>query len=288
MEIIWDSLDRTGWSALLDRADQVPLQQSWDYGTAMAALGATARRAVILDGGRQIACAQMLERGGIRLISRGPLFLQPSRPCQQRRVLRRLARCARLTLATPERAAPGFGLIPLITPRHHALWDLTPSADALRAGLSGKWRSSLAQAERRGLRIMPGDGGTLDALLRAEGRQRAERRYRALPPAFARLWAGERHLFQWRHAGQMQAAMLFLRHGPSATYHLGWTGDEGRRVFAHGPMLWQAALTLKAAGVRTLDLGDVNGHDAPGLAHFKLGTGAAAVPLGATCLILPG
>ena len=50
---------------------------------------------------------------------------------------------------------------------------------------------------------------------------------------------------------------------------------------------WQAAQALRAEGVRWLDLGSVDNEAAPGLARFKLGTGARLCRLGATCLVLP-
>ena len=53
------------------------------------------------------------------------------------------------------------------------------------------------------------------------------------------------------------------------------------------PMLWQAALALRAQGVEALDLGAV-GSANTGLARFKLGTGAALHALGATTLVVPG
>jgi hypothetical protein len=53
-------------------------------------------------------------------------------------------------------------------------------------------------------------------------------------------------------------------------------------------MLFHAALALRAEGVRWLDLGSVNTEDAPGLARFKLGTGAVLHPLGSTLLVVPG
>ena len=86
----------------------------------------------------------------------------------------------------------------------------------------------------------------------------------------------------------MQAAMCFVRHGGTATYHMGWAADAARAQGVHGVMLWQAALALRAEGVGMLDLGQVDHEAAPGLARFKLGTGAALVGLGATVLVLPG
>jgi hypothetical protein len=44
---------------------------------------------------------------------------------------------------------------------------------------------------------------------------------------------------------------------------------------------------LWAEGVRWLDLGSVDTEKAPGLARFKLGTGAELKRLGATMLVLP-
>ena len=67
---------------------------------------------------------------------------------------------------------------------------------------------------------------------------------------------------------------------------LGWADPAARAGFAHGPMLWQAALELRARGVRWIDLGAVDAAN-PGLARFKLGTGAALRALGPTCWVLP-
>ena len=55
----------------------------------------------------------------------------------------------------------------------------------------------------------------------------------------------------------------------------------------HRLLLLRAAEALGAEGVRWLDLGSVDSERAPGLARFKLGTGAELRPLGATCLVLP-
>ena len=52
-------------------------------------------------------------------------------------------------------------------------------------------------------------------------------------------------------------------------------------------MLARAAEALRAEGVAWLDLGSVDTEAAPGLARFKLGTGAELRRLGATCLVLP-
>lgn len=246
----------------------VPLQQSAVYAAAVASCGARVRW---LDG------VLAVERGPLRLISRvGGL---------DRAGLRRLARWPGVTVATPEDAVAGFGLVPLVTPMHHAVWSL---GEDLRAGLSGKWRNRLVAAEQSGVRVRRGGQAVLGALLAAEGAQRRQRGYRALPEGFSRaLPDSALRLWEWRQAGAFGAAMAFVVHGRSATYHLGWASQAAKAAGVHGVMLLRAAQALRAEGVQWLDLGSVDTEAAPGLARFKLGTGAHLRRLGATCLVVP-
>ena len=247
----------------------VPLQQTAPYAEAVAACGARVRW---LDGG-----VLAVERGRVRLISRVS--------GRGRDGLRRLARWPGVTLATPEEGVAGVGLVPLITPMHHAIWDLGPE---LRVGMARNWRGHLTQSERAGLRVRRGDSATLAALVAAEAAQRRVRRYRALPTGFTQaLPKASLRLWEWRQAGARQAAMCFVAHGASASYHLAWGSDAARTAGVHGLMLTRAAEALWAEGARWLDLGSVDTERAPGLARFKLGTGAGLRKLGPTMLVLP-
>ncbi len=245
-----------------------PFQQSAVYAAAVAAFGARVRW---LDG------VLAVERGRMRLISRvGGL---------DRDGLRRLARWPGVTVATPEARVTGFGLVPLVTPMHHAVWSLGPD---LRAGLAGKWRNRLVAAERAGVRVRCGGTECLEPLLAAEAAQRRTRGYRALPEGFSRaLPEAALRVWEWRQAGTFGAGMVFVLHGVSATYHLGWACGAAKAAGVHGVMLMRAAAALHAEGVRWLDLGSVDSEAAPGLARFKLGTGADLRRLGPTCLVLP-
>lgn len=247
----------------------LPLQQSAVYAAAVAGCGARVRW---LEGG-----VLAVERGRVRLISRVAGL--------DRAGLRRLARWPGVTLATPEAGIAGFGLVPLVTPMHHAIWALGPD---LRAGMARNWRGHLRQAERARVRVRRGDAGMMEALVAAEAAQRAARRYRALPERFTRaIAAGALRLWEWRQGGTLQAAMCFVVHGSSATYHLGWGSEAARAAGVHQVMLVRAAEALWSERVRWLDLGSVDGERAPGLARFKLGTGAALKQLGSTMLVLP-
>jgi hypothetical protein len=258
----------------------VPFQQSPVYGAAAVACGAKVR---VIDLGS--GWAQVVERGPLRLVSRGPVWAGQVHEVERARAIRRLARWPGVTVATPEESVAGLGLVPLVTPLHHAVWSLGPD---LRAGMAGKWRNRLVAAEAAGVRVRQGDAGTLERLIVEEAGQRQARRYRALTPDFARaLDPAALRVWEWRQAGAMGAAMAFVVHGSSATYHLAWASDAARDASVHAVMLTRAAEALAAEGVRWLDLGSVDTEAAPGLARFKLGTGATLRRLGATLLVLP-
>lgn len=265
----------------LEKLDSfLPLQQSPVYAEALAGLGATSRR-IDLECGE----ALVIERGCLRMMMRGPIWGESITVSARRKALRALARWPGLTIATPEMDIRGFGLIPLVTPMHHAIWELGPE---IRSGMARNWRNHLSRAERSGVRVMRGNAATLDRLIATEGQQRGERRYRALSDGFCRALPKDcLRLWEWRKAGAMQAAMAFIRHGTSASYHLAWGSNLARAENVHHLMLTRAAEALHAEGVRWLDLGSLDAVKAPGLARFKLGTGAGLRRLGHTLLVLP-
>lgn len=245
----------------------LPLQQTAVYAAAAAASGARVRW---LDG------TLAVERGRLRLVSRVAGL--------DRTGIRRLAGWPGVTVVTPEEGVTGWGLVPLVTPLHHAVWRLEGD---LRAGMAGKWRNRLVAAERA-VRVGRGDAATLARLIAEEAAQRRARRYRALPEGFARaIDPAALRLWEWRQAGAMGAAICLVVHGTSATYHLGWASAAAKAAGVHGVMLARAAEALREEGVRWLDLGSVDSEAAPGLARFKLGTGARLRRFGATCLVLP-
>lgn len=270
-------------------------QAGYGWGQIAAAGGRGLRRIVVRSGGPIVAAAQIVGRGPVWLLSRGPVFAPDLPPLQRRQILRGLAaRVPGVLLATPEAPLAGFGLVPLVTARHHAIWSLEPEAPALRAGLAAKWRNRLAAAERAGLRIAQSDSA--DPVLEREAAQQRARGYRALPAQVVRRWGAARPgaviclLAHPPEGDRLLAGVVVVVHGAGAIYHAGWSGEDGRRMGAHNLLLWQAALRLRAAGVRQFDLGDIETQTAGGAgrAHFKLGTGAQPHSLGATLWVLPG
>jgi len=80
--------------------------------------------------------------------------------------------------------------------------------------------------------------------------------------------------------------MIFLLHGDRATYQIGWRDREQAPPSAHHLLLWEAAKYLAQKGFHQLDLGTIDTATTPGLARFKLGSGARARALGPSLLRL--
>lgn len=295
MKLLLNEIGREEWQHLADTA-LAPMQQRWAYGDAVTAMGRRVDRIEIRDGDRTIALAQTIRRRilvPLTLVSRGPVWLGDIDADRRAHAVATMRRELPGLLAltppggTGERPATMPGFRQVMTPTTVAILTL---GEALRDRMHGKWRNRLSFAERAGLTIRqsPQDRRAWGWLFRADARQQKARRYRALPAAFTENWPDRDRdrVTMWtaHRDAEPIAAMLFLRHGNTATYHIGWTSEQGRAASAHHLILTRAAEALAAQGVVQMDLGSIDTETAPGLARFKLGTGARAVRTGGTWL----
>ncbi len=216
-------------------------------------------------------CDDWLHSNGL---ARTPIILSPDAPCATRLAKR--------------------GAVPLMTPNWVAEIDLTVSSDERRARLHQKWRNRLVRAEgNKRLRIsistraLAPDHWLFTADLALQRRRGFRNWPTALTLAYARENPDQAVLITARDGRKDVAAMLFLRHGRAATYHIGHSTPAGRALSAHTLILWRAACWLAENGVARLDLGQIDTRNATGLARFKLGSGAVARPLGGTWLWWP-
>lgn len=295
MEIRWNETPRAAWDEAMRHA---AWQQGWAYGAAVASPGWPVHRAAIVEEGETIGHAQfagrrLLKIAHVATCTRGPVWSVEAGEGARREAYRLLR--ATIPLPRPrgvfftpdaaEEAGPlrAARLRQVMSPYSTATLDLTRPDDALLRAMRGKWRNRLRRAEEARIEVTVerAEPGSYDALLRAEEAQQRARRYRALPPALVPAWqarasAREGVMVATAHRdGARLGAMLFLVHGAGALYHIGVTGPAGRAVSAHALTLWRAMGALRDRGVETLDLGGLDTVDAPGIARFKLGSGAA-------------
>ncbi|MDH3239276.1 MAG: GNAT family N-acetyltransferase [Alphaproteobacteria bacterium] len=294
------------WEELFAGAGRSPLEQSWHYGDAVAALhGARAGRHIVDLDGRPVALVQAFRSwdwrlGSINRIVRGPVWLEDLSADQRTDVLGAVKQAAapRVTDllfwlpdlpdgAASEALMKGLGLRRMVTGYATVWLDIRPAEDLLRAGLNGNWRNALVAAEKAGVRIRPANAErTFEVAVTAYDAFRKRHRYIG-PPGdvireIHRLSGGSKKESAARVwialTGNVAiAGIAMIRHGASATYAAAWTGDEGRRLNAHNLLLWRAVGDLRKSGTQWLDLGGIDTQTSPGIARFKLGLGGEVV-----------
>ncbi|WP_262692856.1 GNAT family N-acetyltransferase [Kordiimonas aestuarii] len=295
------------WRALPESMP-LPLQQHWAYGRALEAIGVPVEMwQTAMDDKPTAFClaAKRSLAGVIKITSimRGPLWLAPDTSLKDKAALLAALKAQanpwrwRFLMQQPEIERSEDALQQLkraklkrIITGYSTPWlDLRPTVSDLRASLIGKWRNQLSRAEDAHLTISI--GGRKDHqyswLIEKEAEQRKGRGYHGVPlglvPLFARALGdtgAQAALSVTALSGKRKiAGALFLLHGNSATYHIGWAGEEARAVHAQNRVLFEGMLALRDRGISFLDLGGINTSDGAGIARFKLGTGAKPVTL---------
>lgn len=280
--------------AILPADVPLPLWQSPGFMRALRRFGTDAELRNLGEAGQ----AMILRRrfgpfATIAFTSRGPVWAEQATPQMQISALRDSG----LRIINADHTAPdilrGAGFRQIRAAASVIMLDIVQDPDQQLRACHGKWRN----AYRQGIRATPQTRHApfdpiKDAwLFSADRAHQKAKGYKALPPAIVQAMAAQDR--QSVMVSQMMlgptpvAAMLFLIHGAAATYHIGVTTGAGRDARAHHVLLMQAAGKLARRGVRQIELGLHHPDAAPGLARFKLGSGARLQRLGGTWLKLP-
>lgn len=306
MDVKWESPSQADWEEF-HSSQRGALQQAWIYGEALTSLGVSMARAMVWQDGQLVAIAQFMCKrvlGYISLASctRGPIFHPDLSPADRAAIYKRL----RQSVPVPHLKVPLFspdcsgeqldpvetrGMSRVMTGYSTVLLDLTQALSTLKAQLEGKWRNRLNKVLAN-VKLQVHVQASLkrcDWLLGQELAQREAKKFHGLPTDFVKAYiacaADHRQAFVVAYAElgkNTVGGMLFLIHGRVASYHVGWSDEEGRRLNAHNALLWQAMAYLKDMGIEVLDLGGVNTHDLPGISRFKLGAGGQPIILAGT------
>ncbi len=305
--IQWNEISQKEWDRLLKKASRCSFQQSWAYGAIFEHGHLGVDRFVAYDQGEAIAFGQIITRRILHfvrfsLLLKGPVWLNNIDDNQKRQILETLRKkyplkSLNLFVFSPEEeTAPegsgqniykDLGFRQVITGNSTVLIDLNLTADQLWAGLYGKNRTQIRKADKHDFDVIFADHNHLytNWLLGKERKQQKEKKYQGLPIGlvkgygeFAPKYKGVSTAFVIeRGKREPTAGVLFLRHGRCATYHIGWTGNNGRKTGALNLLLWKMILKLKDEGVETIDLGGLNTEEGADIARYKLSFGGDVV-----------
>jgi len=278
---------------IIDPLIPLPLQQSQRFVDAFRGLGRDTATATLGQVGQAVVVQRKFgPLGPLRFTSRGPVWRPDAMPTDRVEALAD----ARIHLLNADSADDvvlrSAGYRQIMTPTWVAGLALHRDPDRQMAQARVKWRNAARQLARRGMRIKQPvvDAQLLNWLLSVDALNQRRKKFRALPAALTRGLVGDgtgAHVLTAQQGNSVHAAMLFLRHGTTVTYHIGWTDARGRAASAHHALIIHAANWFAQRGAVQMDLGTVDTVGAPGLARFKIGSGAKVRALGGTWLRMP-
>ena len=294
----WDEVTHDQWNGLIESARFSNLLQTWAYGEAKKKCeGWQVQRVVYRNKNRPVAIVQVLKKtylGVIKIyrVNRGPIFMESASLEEQSGVLELLGRLGdwrrgRLLMIAPELESNAQNAILLEQLNYHqfrgqawssAYIDLRVELDVIRQNLAGKWRNMLNTAEKTGLLLEVGhDDQLFEWMLDRYSELIAEKGFTGIPfPILRALWkisADHTQFIIMRavHSGESVGCICVLKYGATATYLIGWNGNQGRQLKAHQFLLWNAIVALKQRGCLWFDLGGIDVYNTPGISEFKLG-----------------
>lgn len=266
----------------------LPLQQHQNFGAALTLLGRTVSH-VPINGAAPV---QTIKRYGLCFASRGPIW-QSGSTDGRAQDLRRSGLHLINSDGQDSDSLARAGFRQIKTPSYVAEVSLAGKFDDRLGRMAPKWRNIFRRTETANISITDDPFCTTHHawLLDEDTKQQKAKRFRSLPHVFLHAYAISNpdcvRVFTAFKGRDPIAAMVFLLRGCVATYHLGWSNHQGRKCAAHHAIMVNAWGYLADRSITRLDLGAVDTVNAPGLARFKIGTGAHIRPLGGTWLRMP-
>jgi hypothetical protein len=297
IRIEWNKSNKAEWDSLIISTGKSNLLQSWSYGEAKSKVeGWIVNRVIWYHDDKIVALAQILEKRIANLfkvyrVNRGPLFISSNTNIKETVIHQLLAfgklfRGKILSVSLELEKNPiNFAFLSqtkLIVPDpkgYSSIWiDLCLPLAVLRKSLNGKWRNMLVYAEKQTLQIESGSGIELvNWLCEIHGENMKRKGFKGISPELLKSLAMENDInnplvvYKAFFEGKPVASVCVACHGNAATYLIGWTGEEGRRLKANYLLLWEAVKELQERKIEWFDLGGIDSEATPGITSFKEG-----------------
>ena len=280
--------DQGEWNRLIGLAPFPHLPQSFAYGEGKRAKHWTVCRAALLEQGRPVALASVLERRilGLRVltrINRGPIFLdetpRPQRTIAVYEALRRRWRGPLLIAPALESSVANDALLRAAgyLRRQRQGWasgriDLARTEEEIWASFNSTFRNRVRQTEKSGATLrVADDAATYEWMLARHTENMRDKGFKAADATLLRALReaapASVSVLQLLHQGRPVAGMSIVRFGHVAEYHIGWFGAEGRKLNGGNFLMWNAMREMQRRGVQSFDVGGLKPGD--GYTRFK-------------------
>lgn len=302
-------VERQEWDFYWAKIVGSNLLQSWQYGEAkrLSQSWIPFRYALESTDGEVVAITQILTKtlpilGGVARINRGPLLLSKvndQSPCVYLDLLRSILALRKtkrwwLFFMSPEINKgklknvdlTGLGLkLRKSTPWASSSLNLSIDGDLLFKNLNGKWRNLLRKAQKSDIKVRKvcSKDPEFESLLSLYENMKNKKNFAGMPTDLLRnlskgqgakwnfnVYIGELALDS-ELSSEILGMLISVHHGNTATYLIGYSGSDGRKVNVNYLLLFQAIIDAKAAGCGSFDIGGLNKNTPKGIAHFKRG-----------------
>jgi lipid II:glycine glycyltransferase (peptidoglycan interpeptide bridge formation enzyme) len=279
-------ISEAGWSNYL---------QSWVYGNAKQEVqGWQVKRLLIKSDKTPIAVCQILIKviAGVKIcrINRGPIFISNQDSAIKLNVFQFLKSKYNLLhrsilFINPEfeNNSENISIMKLLKYRligktkwNSSVLDLQDSVENLRKNLNGKWRNQLKKSETFNIKMEYGNSENSYYWLMGQYKKLMIDKSFKGPSVelYNNIFINEQKsitIFRVFHDGKPVAGQMYIKHGKTSTYLVGYNSEFGRKMYLHNYLIWNAIIVMKSENISWFDLGGIDIINNPGVAKFKLG-----------------
>jgi len=295
LRIVWDECGRDQWTGLLSRVPNSCYMNSWAYGLAVRDLTRMVpRRGLVYHKSDPIGMVQafqalyLLKTYTITKVLRGPQWLVNDVSEEEQvhiftlmqeyfgnNMLKTFQLLPELEDSPENRKLmEALGLTRSVVGYEASFLDIRPDLDSIRSNFKEGWRQSLEFAEKQETKIsFSNDFHSVEWLLDKYDKGMEKQ---SIGPNADFIRAYLRHSDQpyvLIKAEPDLAGVLVVTHGLSATYMIGWSSPEGRKIKASHLLLWEMINNIRNMGVDWIDLGITDMKSDHGAGEFKEGMG---------------
>jgi lipid II:glycine glycyltransferase (peptidoglycan interpeptide bridge formation enzyme) len=307
-----DRATRAEWSLMLDLFEDANIYQTWSYGEVR--WGREHLRHLVLKRNDEVAGMAQVRIIQPTRFNFGMAYLRWGPICHRRGRALDVEAAMRMARALHQEYVCNRGLLLQILPNAFAdslrgelfqsafsdftqeprtpanlyrtfVLDLTLPLEELRRNLDAKWRNKLTQSEKKGLKVIAGNGideyETFGRMYQEMWKRKAFETSVDVEE-FGRIQESlpEGHRMRiliCEQGGVPVAGIVISAMGDSAIYLLGATSDDGLNAKGAYLLQWTMIQWLKDNGFQWYDLGGIDPQSNPGVFSFKRGLSGSDV-----------